>query len=60
LIADPDASGNTHSYSVVSPICRYRMEIAAIASPDNPRTSATTAWSILAEIRSFAALRRAA
>lgn len=51
LVADPAAGGNSHAYNVVSPLCRYRMEITATVSPDNPRTSATTAWSVLAEIR---------
>lgn len=51
LVADPQATGNTHAYRVTSPVCRYRIEIAAAPSPDNPRTSATTAWSVLAEIR---------
>lgn len=58
LVADPQATGNTHAYSVTSPICRYRVEIAAAPSPDNPRTSATTAWSVLAEIRKAIAATR--
>jgi aspartate dehydrogenase len=57
LVADPAATGNSHAYTVVSPICRYDMEITATSSPGNPRTSATTVYSILAEIRRFAAAR---
>jgi aspartate dehydrogenase len=57
LVADPSAAGNRHAYEVVSPLCRYSMEITANATPGTARTSATTAWSVLAEIRSYAAAR---
>ena len=55
LVADPSAASNTHAYQVASPLCDYGMEIAAQPSPDNPRTSATTAWSVLSELRRLAA-----
>ncbi len=58
LIADPAAPGNRHAYDVVSPLCRYSVDIAAAASSGNVRTSATTAYSMLAEIRRLAADRR--
>lgn len=51
LVAAPSATGNTHSFDVISPLCRYSMQIAAQPSPDNPRTSATTAWSVVTEIK---------
>lgn len=57
LVADPRAVGNTHAYTVASPICRYSIEIAAAPSRDNPRTSATTVWSVLSEVRRFADVR---
>ncbi len=57
LVADPAASGNTHTYRVSSPLCQYDMQIAAQPSADNPRTSATTAWSILTEVRRYAEQR---
>lgn len=57
LVADPKATGNTHAYSVISPMCRFSMEITANPSPDNPRTSATTAWSVVSEIRRAAEAR---
>lgn len=57
LVADPGAEGNTHSYEVRSPLCSYSMRILAAPSPDNPRTSATTVWSILHEVRKAAERR---
>ncbi len=51
LIAHPHAAGNSHAYSVDSPLCQYKIDIMANPSPENPRTSATTAWSILSEVR---------
>ena len=50
LVADPAAQGNRHAYEVVSPLCRYAMQIDATGSAGNARTSATTALSILQEI----------
>lgn len=50
LIADPDASGNTHSYSVTSGGADYRVEITGKPSPDNPRTSMATVYSLWREV----------
>lgn len=50
LIADPQARGNQHSYSVASPLCRYTMSIEATPSSGNARTSQTTVLSIFQEI----------
>jgi aspartate dehydrogenase len=53
LIADPDATGNQHSYTVVSPVCKYSMTIESVPSAGNVRTSMTTILSILQEITDF-------
>jgi len=54
LIADPKARGNTHSYDVTSPVCRYQMSIENAASSGNARTSETTILSLLQEVQAFA------
>ena len=54
LIADPDATGNTHSYDVSSPVCSYHMTIDNAASKGNARTSETTVLSLIEEVRIFA------
>lgn len=54
LIADPAASGNTHSYSVASAVCSYDMTIENAASAGNARTSETTILSLLSEVQTFA------
>lgn len=46
LIADPSATTNTHAFEVTSPLCRYTIEIANMATADNPRTSMTTVASL--------------
>lgn len=53
LMADPTASGNRHAYEVVSPLCRYSIEIENSASAANAKTSVTTAYSVLREINRF-------
>lgn len=53
LIADPAATGNTHSYHVTAPTCRYEMTIESTPSGANARTSQTTALSIVEEIQRF-------
>ena len=58
LVADPGATGNTHAYKVDSPLCHYRIDIKAHPSPENPRTSATAAWSLLDEVRAALTLNR--
>jgi aspartate dehydrogenase len=50
LIADPAATGNTHSYRVTSPACTYAMQIENAPSAGNAATSLTTVLSIRAEI----------
>ncbi|HSG57770.1 MAG TPA: aspartate dehydrogenase [Paracoccaceae bacterium] len=49
LIADPAATGNSHSYIVDSAVGSYRMTITGAPS-GNAKTSATTAFSLLREI----------
>lgn len=51
LIADPSASGNTHRVNVVAGGADFTIEVTGKPSPDNPRTSVTTAYSLLREIR---------
>lgn len=53
LIADPAAQSNQHTYSVVSPLCRYSMAIEATPSTGNARTSITTVLSISKEIADY-------
>ncbi|MDA7423647.1 aspartate dehydrogenase [Thalassococcus lentus] len=55
LIADPEATGNTHRYSVTSPVCKFEINIENAPSAGNARTSMTTVLSILMDIRAFAA-----
>ncbi|SFG92994.1 aspartate dehydrogenase [Palleronia marisminoris] len=51
LIADPAAVGNVHRYHVRSPDCRATVEIEGQPSSGNGRTSRTTVYSLLREIR---------
>lgn len=51
LVADPEATGNSHEYSVESPLARYSIRIENQASAGNAKTSVTTVWSVLREIR---------
>lgn len=51
LVADPAATGNSHSYTVESPMCRFSVDIENTASRGNVKTSATTAYSVLREVR---------
>lgn len=50
LIADPAAKGNVHEYSVRSAAADFTMKIEGRPSPDNPKTSVTTVYSIAREI----------
>jgi aspartate dehydrogenase len=50
LIADPAVSRNVHEYSVTAGAADYSMRIEGKPSPDNPRTSATTALSVVREV----------
>ena len=51
LVADPQASGNRHAYSVHSPLGDYEIRIDNRASNGNAKTSAATIYSVLREIR---------
>lgn len=51
LVADPAAAGNVHEYSVVSPLASYSIRIEGAPSQGNARTSASTVFSVLREIR---------
>lgn len=51
LVADPAAPGNIHEYSVVSPLATYSIRIENRASAGNAKTSVTTVFSVLREIR---------
>lgn len=51
LVADPAAPGNVHEYSVVSPVAAYTMRIENRPSAANARTSVSTVYSVLREIR---------
>ena len=50
-MADPSAPDNVHEYSVVSPIANYTIRIENKPSSGNAKTSATTIYSVLREIR---------
>jgi len=50
LIADPTTNKNTHSYSVVSDVVSYSVELLSVASPKNPKTSMTTVYSLAREV----------
>ncbi|MEL6886786.1 MAG: aspartate dehydrogenase [Pseudomonadota bacterium] len=54
LIADPQATGNSHSYTVTSALCTYHMAIDNAPSTGNARTSETTVLSIVQEVLAFA------
>lgn len=54
LVADPEATGNTGTIEAESPICDMRVVMAGKASA-NPKTSASTAYSLLHAVRSRAA-----
>ncbi|EKF18477.1 aspartate dehydrogenase [Nitratireductor pacificus] len=51
LTADPAAPGNVHEYSVVSPLAKYTMRIENLPSAGNAKTSVSTVYSVLREIR---------
>lgn len=51
LAADPAALGNVHEYSVTSPLAKYSMRIENLPSAGNARTSVSTIYSVLREIR---------
>jgi len=49
--ADPAATRNQHSVQVEAGVARFSMQIEGAPSPDNPRTSIMTPFSILACLR---------
>lgn len=51
LVADPAAPGNVHEYTVVSPLAKYTMRIENLPSAANAKTSVSTVYSVLREIR---------
>ena len=51
LIADPDAGGNIHAYEVRSAVANYSMKIENLPSKGNAKTSVSTIYSVLREIR---------
>jgi len=51
LVADPAAPGNLHGYELVSPAARVRVEIENLPSSGNVKTSVSTIYSVLREIR---------
>jgi len=46
LVADPAADGNYHEIEAVGVIGSIHLRIKALTSPDNPRTSRVTAYSV--------------
>jgi len=50
LIADPAATGNTHEYEVRSASVNYTIRLEGKASPDNPKTSVSTVYSVAREV----------
>lgn len=50
VVVDPEARGNTHEIAVDSPFGELRLTALNRASPDNPKTSAIVAASILAAV----------
>lgn len=51
LVADPAAPGNVHAYEVRSAVANFRMEIENLPSAVNVKTSVSTVYSVLREIR---------
>lgn len=51
LVADPAAPGNLHAYEVRSDVANVRMEIENLPSAGNVKTSVSTVYSVLREIR---------
>ena len=55
LVADPGAAGNIHEVEAEGAFGSFRFEITGASLPDNPRSSALAAMSLLAEVRRIAA-----
>ncbi len=50
LIADPSVSANVHEVEIASGCVNVTLRIEGKPSPDNPKTSLTTAYSLAAEV----------
>lgn len=50
LIADPGVSRNVHEYTVTAGAADYTIRIEGHPSPDNPKTSLTTVYSVAREV----------
>ena len=50
MIADPQATRNIHEYSVTAGAADYTMRIQGNPSPDNPKTSVATVYSVAREV----------
>lgn len=50
LIADPKVTRNVHEYSVRAGAADYTIRIEGNPSPDNPKTSVTTVYSVAREV----------
>lgn len=57
LVADPAATSNRHAYTLTAAGCQASFAIESSAAAGNPRSSLTTVYSILREIRAFAEQR---
>lgn len=55
LVADPTAPGNIHEIEAEGAFGSFRFQITGASLPDNPRSSALAAMSVLAEIRRLGA-----
>ena len=53
VVADKDATGNTHSISVAGPVGTMHVEVVNAPSPDNPKTSILVAYSITRAIENY-------
>ena len=47
MIADPAAAGNTHELDVAGVAGNFCVRLVGNPMPDNPKTSALTAYSVL-------------
>lgn len=50
LVADPTVGGNVHEYEVRSASVNFTIRLEGKASPDNPKTSVSTVYSIAREV----------
>lgn len=51
LVADPEAPGNVHAFEVRAPSARVEMRIENLPSVGNAKTSVSTIYSVLREVR---------